>query len=68
MKKKIDDSDKGMKTCRLWDQQCFLFAMGSHAFIIEGDLRSTSLTYKKMPGVLPIVNNTTPHNCSRRVT
>ena len=67
-RKRADDLANGIKTGRWREQQSRLFAAGSPVFIIEGDLRSTSLTYKKMLGVLPIVNNTTPHNCSRRAT
>ena len=51
-RKRADDLANGIKTGRWREQQSRMFAAGSPIFIIEGDLRNTSLPYKSMLGAL----------------
>ena len=51
-RKRADDLANGIKTGRWREQQSRLFAAGSPVFIIEGDLRNTSLPYKSMLGAV----------------
>ena len=51
-RKRADDLANGIKTGRWREQQSRMFAAGSPIFIIEGDLRNTSLPYKSMLGAV----------------
>ena len=51
-RKRADDLANGIKTGRWREQQSRLFAAGPPVFIIEGDLRNTSLPYKSMLGAV----------------
>ena len=51
-RKRADDLANGIQTGRWREQQSRMFAAGSPVFIIEGDLRNTSLPYKSMLGAV----------------
>ena len=51
-RKRADDLANSIKDGRWREQQSRLFASGSTVFIIEGDLRNTSLPYKSLLGAV----------------